>query len=98
MDADTPATAPAKPPAARRGRPPVETPAARIERLQRELEDAQTALAAEADRQALIVGRVVIAKAGKDEAYRRELVKLLRDAVRKSEDRAALASLLEPAP
>ncbi len=82
---------------AARGRPrnpPPETPAARIERLQRELEAAQAALAAEAERRAAIVGSVVLGHMAKDADFSRQIRALVRSGVKRKDDLAAVAPLL----
>ncbi|AWV20005.1 hypothetical protein RADP37_05497 (plasmid) [Roseomonas mucosa] len=94
MDAD--ASAPA---ALRngRGRPPkalTETAQQRVARLKAELDAAETALRAEADRQAALVGQVVVAQMAKDAELRRRIAALLRAEVKRKEDRATIASLL----
>ena len=71
-----------------------ETPQQRIERLQAELVQAQEAQKLMDQRQAAIVGAVVIQHARANEEFRRQLASILRAEVKAKTDLAAIADLL----
>jgi hypothetical protein len=71
-----------------------ETPQQRIERLQAELVKAQEAQKLMDQRQAAIVGAVVIQHARANEEFRRQLASILRAEVKAKTDLAAIADLL----
>ena len=100
MPSEVESPVPSPPPAAKkpRGRPPKvampETHQQKIERLQAELEQAREAKRLAEERQAGIVGRVVISHALADPDYRRQLVTLLRAEVTGKAELAAINELL----
>jgi hypothetical protein len=71
-----------------------ETPQQRIERLQAELHHAQEALKLADERQATIVGAVVVRRARTDVDFHRQLAAILRAEVKAKTDLAAIAGLL----
>jgi hypothetical protein len=95
--------APSSPPPATKkgpGRPrsTPETPQQRIERLQAELHNAQKALKLADERQATIVGDVVVRHARTNVDFRRQLATILRAGVKAKGDLAAIADLLTDPP
>ena len=100
MPSEVESPVPSPAPAAKkpRGRPPKaalpETHQQKIERLQAELEQAREAKRLADERQAVIVGRVVISHALADPDYRRQLVALLRKEVTGKAELAAINELL----
>ena len=97
-EVESPVPSPAPPAKKPRGRPPKaalpETHQQKIERLQAELEQAREAKRLADERQAGIVGRVVISHALADPDYRRQLVNLLRKEVTGKAELAAINELL----
>jgi hypothetical protein len=71
-----------------------ETPQQRIERLQVELHQAQEAQKQAEQRQAAIVGAVVVRHARANEDFGRQLAAILRAGVKAKADLAAIADLL----
>ena len=102
MTPDAEIASPSPPPATKKGpgrpRSTPETPQERITRLQAELHQAQEAQKQEEQRQAAIVGAVVVRRARADENYRRELAAILRAGVKAKSDLAAIADLLTDLP
>ena len=100
MPSEVESPVPSPAPAAKkpRGRPPKaalpEAHQQKIERLQAELEQAREAKRLADERQAGIVGRVVISHALADPDYRRQLVTLLRKEVTGKAELAAINELL----
>jgi hypothetical protein len=75
-----------------------ETPQQRIDRLQAELQKAQEAQKLENERQATIVGAVVVRHAATNMDFHRQLAAILRTEVKAKADLAAIASLLTDPP
>ena len=98
MTTDAEIAAPSPSPATKKGpgrpRTTPETPQQRIERLQAELHQAQEAQKLAEQRQAAIVGAVVVRHARANEDFRRQLAAILRAGVKAKADLAAIANLL----
>src|SRR5271166_6031034 len=98
MTTDTEIASPSPPPPPRKGpgrpRSTPETPQQRITRLQAELHQAQEAQKQADERQAVIVGAVVVRHARANEDFRRQLAAILRAEVKAKADLAAIAGLL----
>ena len=78
----------------RRGRPSTETPAQRVERLERELHAARAA-AKESERERdAIVGRAVRAEAEDDSELKAKLTGILRRRITSAGEKAHIAALL----
>jgi hypothetical protein len=75
-----------------------ETPQQRIERLQAELHQAHEAQKQADERQAAIIGAVVIRHARTNDDFRRQLADILRAEVKAKADLAAIAGLLTDPP
>jgi hypothetical protein len=90
----TPSPAPAKKKGPGRPRSTPETPQQQIERLQAELQQAQEAQKLENERQATIVGAVVVRHARTNVDFHRQLSAILRAEVKAKADLAAIAGLL----
>jgi hypothetical protein len=102
MTTDTEIAPPSPPPATKKGpgrpRSTPETPQQRIERLQAELHQAQQAQKQADERQATIVGAVVVRHARTNVDFRRQLAAILRAGVKAKADLAAIAGLLTDLP
>ena len=72
-----------------------ESPAQRLERLEKEMIAARRAVAEAEQRKLAAIGRAVIAEAEGNPAFREQLRDVLRQRVTAKADRAAVASLLE---
>jgi hypothetical protein len=78
----------------RRGRPATETPAQRVERLERELQSARAA-AKESERERdAIVGRAVRAEVEDDSELKAKLADILRRRITSAGEKAQVAALL----
>ena len=80
----------------RRGRPATETPAQRVERLERELQSARAA-AKEKERECdAVVGRAMRAEADEDREFKARFTDILRRRVTGNGAKAHIAALLIP--
>ena len=102
MTTDAEIASPSPPPATKKGpgrpRSTPETPQQRIERLQAELHQAHEAQKQADERQAAIVGAVVVRHARANEDFRRQLAAILRAGVKAKADLVAIAGLLTDDP
>jgi hypothetical protein len=103
MTTDAEIAPPSPPPATKKGpgrpRSTPETPQQRITRLQAELHQAQEAQKQADERQATIVGAVVVRHARTNVDFRRQLAAILRAGVKAKADLVAIADLLtDPSP
>jgi hypothetical protein len=102
MTTDAEIAPPSPPPTTKKGpgrpRSTPETPQQRITRLQAELHQAHEAQKQADERQAIIVGAVVVRHARTNVDFRRQLAAILRANVKAKADLAAIADLLSDPP